>query len=126
MVRHNTRPGVGDGINEVHAVSVPEIPVQRFLNPAVHAMNGSANARYNLGSMAMVAGNMDRAIKHYMIAVRSGDADSVEEIKDMYTDGQATKDDYTKALQLYQEYLGEIKSVQRDKAAAAREDYRYY
>ena len=34
--------------------------------------------------------------------------------------------DYTAALQLYQVYLGEIKSPQRDKAAAAREEYRYY
>lgn len=34
--------------------------------------------------------------------------------------------DYKKALQSYQEYLSEIKSPQRDKAAAARENYRYY
>jgi len=44
----------------------------------------------------------------------------------MYLIGYATKDDYTKALQSYQEYLGEIKSCQRDKAAAAHERYRYY
>ena len=32
-----------------------------------------------------------------------------------------------KALQAYQEYYGEIKSVQRDKAAAAdKTEYRYY
>lgn len=31
-----------------------------------------------------------------------------------------------KALQLYQDYLGEIKSVQRDKAAAADDRFRYY
>ena len=44
----------------------------------------------------------------------------------MYTNGKATKEDYTTALRAYQEYLGEIKSVQRDKAAAASERYRYY
>jgi len=41
-------------------------------------------------------------------------------------DGHATKEDYTKALQLYQTYLGEIKSNQRDEAASADEDNRYY
>jgi len=40
---------------------------------------------------------------------------------------QASKDDYTKALRTYQEYLVEIKSVQRDEAAAYDEaEYRYY
>ena len=39
--------------------------------------------------------------------------------------GKATKDVYTKALRSYQEYLNEVKSSQRDKAAAAREDYKY-
>ena len=43
-----------------------------------------------------------------------------------YSNGQATKDDYMRALQLYQTYLGEIKSDQRDKAVAADEKYRYY
>ena len=40
--------------------------------------------------------------------------------------GHATKDDYTKALRAYQAYLVEIKSTQRDKAAAASANYRYY
>ena len=47
-------------------------------------------------------------------------------IKQMYTDGYSTKEDYTKALQLYQAYLGEIKSKQRDEAAAYSDRYRYY
>ena len=41
-------------------------------------------------------------------------------------DGHATKDDYAKALRAYQAYLAEIKSAQRDAAAAARANYRYY
>ena len=69
---------------------------------------------------------MNRAVKHFMIAVRSGCAKSLEIIKQLYGYGHATKEDYKKALRLYQEYLGEIKSVQRDKAAAADHMYRYY
>ena len=47
-------------------------------------------------------------------------------IQKLYTNGHAMKDDYTKALRAYQAYLAEIKSTQRDKAASARADCRYY
>jgi len=90
------------------------------------AMGGDETARYNLGNNEVKAGNVDRAIKHLMIAVRSGYAKSLDRIKLLYTNGHATKEDYTKALQLYQAYLGEIKSKQRDKAAAAGDGNRYY
>ena len=71
-------------------------------------------------------GNKDRALKHDMIAVRGGDIYSIKEIQGLYTAGYATKEDYAKALQLYQTYLAEIKSVQRDEAAAADERNHYY
>jgi len=91
------------------------------------AIKGDSDARYNLGKMEEEAGNMSRAIKHHIIAVRSGHTDSLKEIQDLYTKGQATKEDYTKALRSRQAYLGEIKSRQRDEAAAFdNEDYRYY
>jgi len=92
----------------------------------VAAMQGDEEARCNLGKIERRKGIMDRALKHYMIAVSSGDIDSLKTIKDMYSGGHATKDDYTKAFQTYQTYLGEIKSDKRDKAAAAREDHHYY
>jgi len=91
------------------------------------AIGGSVSARDNLGSYELeVDNNMDRALKHYLIAARNGEGESLERIKLMYTHGHATKDVYMKALQAYQVYLGEIKSEQRDNAAADREDYRYY
>ena len=37
-----------------------------------------------------------------------------------------TKDEYSKALRAYQSYLGEIKSDQRDEAAAYDEEFKYY
>ena len=90
------------------------------------AMRGYVKARHNLGIMEEITGNVDRALKHYMIAVRGGSNDSLKKIKQFYTDGFATKEDYTKALQSFQEYLGEIRSKPRDEAAAADESYRYY
>ena len=89
------------------------------------AMGGDADARCNLGINEAKAGNMDKSLKHFMIAAACGHG-SLDNIKDLYSIGVATKEDYTKALQLYQEYLGEIKSVQRDKAAANYENCRYY
>ena len=61
-----------------------------------------------------------------MIAVIGGSKESLEKIHQLYIDGHVTKEDYTKALQSYQVYLSEIKSDQRDEAAAADEDNRYY
>ena len=91
------------------------------------AMGGLVNARHNLGCSDGRAGNMDRALKHFMIAAGSGFTPSLEQIKQMFMSGHATKDDYEKALQAYQAYLVEIKSAQRDQAAAAFDDaYKYY
>ena len=90
------------------------------------AMGGNAQARYNLGIDEARAGNMDKSLKHFMISVRSGYADSLRCIQKLYSDGDATKEDYAKGLQSYQAYLGEIKSPQRDKAAQSNERYRYY
>lgn len=68
------------------------------------AVRGNAAARCNLGEIEEEAGNTDRA----------------------YIDGVATKDDYEIALRTYRAYLDEIRSEQRDEAAASREEYRYY
>ena len=92
----------------------------------IAAIRGDSQARHNVGCMEKDEGNVDRALKHWMIAVRSGHSNSLTRIKELYTNGDATKDDYAKALRVYQSYLSEIKSPQRDKAASADEDYRYY
>ena len=90
------------------------------------AMLGDVDARHNLGVFEENAGNHDRALKHLMIAVTGGDNASLERIKWLYTNGHATKEDYSKALRAYQAYLKEIKSDERDKAAAANKYYKYY
>ena len=90
------------------------------------AMGGEVYARHNLGNSEAHAGNLDRALKHYKIAAGDGQNESVKMIQKLYMAGVATKDDYTSALQNYQAYLDEIKSDQRDKAAAAYDRYKYY
>ena len=69
---------------------------------------------------------MNRALKHFMIAVRDGSDPSLKAIKQMCMKGFATKDDYAKALKAYQSYLSEIMSDDRDAAAVYSDDYKYY
>ena len=90
------------------------------------AMGGNTSARYNLGIFEERAENYNRALKHYMISVGSGSNDALKRIKQMFSNGHATKDDYSKALLSYQSYLGEIKSDQRDKTAEYSVNYKYY
>ena len=86
-------------------------------------------ARFNPMNKGKADG-YDRAIKHYMIAAGRGHPESLDHIKELYSLGFATKDDYMKALQAYQAYLGEIKSSQRDEAAklcnSNGDSYKYY
>ena len=89
-------------------------------------MEGCVMARHNLGVTEYDAGNYDRALRHYMIAVRGGFTDALKEIQQLYKDGHATKDQYANALRSHQAYINEIKSDQRDKAAAFSDDCRYY
>jgi hypothetical protein len=115
---------IGGAYDVGNGVERDEKKANHYLELA--AMRGHVLARYNLGISEYNAGNFGRAVKHYMIAAGCGDNDSVEVIKQMFMNGDATKDDYAKALQVYQAYLGEIKSPQRDEAAVAHELYKYY
>ena len=90
------------------------------------AIGGDAFARHILGILEGRAGNIERALKHFMIAAGSGYNNSLKMIQRMYKNGHATKDDYANALRAYQAYLKEIKSDDRDKAAAFGDHCKYY
>ena len=83
------------------------------------AMEGNVVARHNLGRLEEDAGNMNRAMKHYMISACAGCDDALKEIQEGFFNGHdATKDDFDKALRAYKEAKDEMKSYQRDTAAA--------
>ena len=86
------------------------------------AIKGDPYARNTLGVIEGKAGNHERALKHFLIAVKDGHDKSLKTIKGMCMHGDATKDDYIKALQARRAYLDEIKSDQRDEAAACDDD----
>ena len=115
---------IGNAYKVGRGVEVDQKKAKHYYGLA--AMGGGAIARNNLGALEAHAGNNDRALKHFMIAVKDGRTEALENIKLLYLDGYATKDDYDNALKSYQEFLDEIRSDQRDEAAAFRDGYKYY
>ena len=100
------------------------------------AMGGDSMARYNLGQSAFCGGKLFNptpsdaqralALKHWQIAVSCRCSRSLQKIQEWYKLGVATKQDFETALRSRQEYLSEIRSVQRDEAAAIGDHYKYY
>ena len=81
------------------------------------AIAGHPEARYNLGCTEEQRGSFDRAAKHYIIAAKLGDDDSLRRVKDLYQSGIVNKDDFTAALRGYQTAINATKSPQREEAA---------
>ena len=80
------------------------------------AVKGDVLARHNLGALEWEAGNHDLALQHWMIAAKLGHQKSLDEVKDMFMDGLATKADYADALRGYQSAVEEMRSPDRDEA----------
>ena len=98
--------------------------VERDVKKAKHyyelaAMGGSVVARHNLGNLECNAGKYHRAVKHWMISAGAGFDDSLKDIQDFFLKGLATKDNFEKALRAHKEANDELKSEQREAAAAA-------
>ena len=85
------------------------------------AMGGDVDARYNLGMIEGQAGNEQRAMKHLLIAAKSGHKLSLDKVKDGFAAGLVAKDKYEQALRAYHERQLEAKSEARDKAVEYRE-----
>jgi len=81
------------------------------------AIKGNVNARHNIGTVERNAGNYERAMKHYIIAAKSGGKESLHNVKLAYMDKIVTKDEYASTLRAHQQRLDEMKSVARDRAA---------
>ena len=59
-----------------------------------------------------------------MISAKLGLKDSLDAIKDMFTDGDATKDQYAEALRGYRDAVEETKSHQREEAKVLLSEFR--
>ncbi|EJK53853.1 hypothetical protein THAOC_26629 [Thalassiosira oceanica] len=80
------------------------------------AMKGHVISRHSLGIIEFNNGNHELAVEHWMISAKMGYEDSLNEIKEMFTDGLATKAQYAEALRGYGDAVEEMKSHQREEA----------
>ena len=80
------------------------------------AIGGNVKGRYNLGNLEKRAGNVDSAIKHWMISAAAGDDNSMNAIREGLTYGHVTEADIEKAWHAHKETRYETKSEQRDEA----------
>jgi hypothetical protein len=108
------RGDVGDGVIK------DEMKAKQYYEKA--AMAGCSDSRFQLG---ILDATVDRSIKHWLIAANGGNIEAVNEIKKAAVRGVATKDHYAQALRGYQQYLEEVRSAQRDRAAAYSDKYKY-
>ncbi|EJK74353.1 hypothetical protein THAOC_03972, partial [Thalassiosira oceanica] len=87
-----------------------------FLSEA--AMKGDVESRSKLGSIEVEKGNLDRALRHFLISAKMGYKNSLEMITKLFANGIATKEQYAEALKGYQDAVNEMKSRDRDNAKA--------
>jgi hypothetical protein len=83
------------------------------------AIGGHHIARNNLGYYEEENGNMERAVKHYIIAANLGYDESMKALWKHYSQGDITKEELEATLRTHQAALDEMKSPERDAAAAA-------
>ena len=65
-------------------------------------------------------GNMDRAVKHHIIAANLGDEDCMKVLWKHYSAGNITKEKLEVTLRTHQAALDEMKSPEREAAEAWR------
>ena len=80
------------------------------------AIGGHAWARHNLGNAECRNGRLERARKHYIIAANLGYHDSLSNLKLLYADGHASREEYADALRAYQAAVDATKSTGRETA----------
>ncbi|EJK66034.1 hypothetical protein THAOC_13063 [Thalassiosira oceanica] len=65
------------------------------------AMKGDVDSRTNLGAVEYNNGDYELAVQHWMISAKLGYEKSLNDIKEMFVRGQATKAQYAEALRGY-------------------------
>jgi len=94
-----------------------------FYHWELAAIDGHEMARHTLGANEGNNGNIGRAMKHFMIAAKSGHGDSLKMVGEGYKRGHVTKDEYATTLRAYQVSIDEVKSEQREKAVEMGEQH---
>jgi len=80
------------------------------------AMCGHVFARHNLGNAENRASKYDFALQHWLISATLGIEESLNNVRNLFAKGLATKADYAAALRGYQNAVEEMSSPDRAEA----------
>ena len=80
------------------------------------ALGGNLYARKNLACSELLKKNYHRAFKHFIIAAKAGDEQSLDNVKKGFQVKLVTKDEYANTLRAYQNRQDQMKSKERDEA----------
>ena len=83
------------------------------------AIGGHPYARYNLAAIEEENGNIERSVKHLIIAANLGFDQSMKALWKHYSAGNITKEDLDATLRTHQAAIDAMKSEQREIAEAA-------
>jgi TPR repeat protein len=78
------------------------------------AIGGHVGARYNLGYYEERNGNIERAVKHFIISAKLGHDNSMKALWRYYSAGNITKEDLNATLRTHHAAINAMKSAQRD------------
>ena len=112
---------LGNSYQYGEGVEVDKKKAKYYWEPA--AMDGSVNARHNLGCMEFEGGNYHRAYKHFILAAQAGYKMSLDQVKQGFMNDIVMKDEYANTLRAYEQRHNEMKSKVRDRAEELRQAY---
>ena len=101
--------------DEYSGTGVAEYNKRSFYHLRLAAIGGVSEARYNLGLQAYAPEKQQTklAFKHWVIAARAGNDDSLGKVKEGY---DVTKDIFAETLRSHKAAIDEVKNIQRDAA----------
>jgi tetratricopeptide (TPR) repeat protein len=88
------------------------------------AMGGHPYARHELARYEERNGNIERSVKHLIIAANLGNETSMKTLWAVFKVGNITKEDLDTTLRAHQAAIDEMKSEQRDAAEVALQGFR--
>lgn len=80
------------------------------------AIGGHSKARHNVACIESELGREERAVKHWIIAAKQGDVESMDVLKECYGEGSISKEDFAAALRGHHAAVDATKSPQREEA----------
>jgi len=80
------------------------------------AIGGHPSARYNLGLEEWRSGNIEKAVKHWIIAATQGEDSAIKALMEMFKRGFVSKEDLAAAFRAHKAAVDATKSPQREEA----------